>query len=198
MAKVVEYWRRHGDNFRRLFSRGAGRMMRDPLPPDDDDAQAPPAPALKPRQTRAASRRKARRPRRLPPILPGWRSFWSPPRGLKDPLADEARQHGFDAQASPAVSPLPAVGRMSGARTNLKLRGATRVLACIGAFRAMHPAQLDKRAPLSVGRLAAPGRAPADRGHQPQVSHLSRRRHHPALSGRDHRNPCALSPRTRR
>lgn len=65
--------------------------------------------------------------------------------GLEDPLADEARECGFDAQVQPGgvtfIGGWPDVWR-----ANLEIRGATRVLARIGAFRAMHPAQLDKRA----------------------------------------------------
>ncbi len=65
--------------------------------------------------------------------------------GLEDPLADEARQHGFDAQAQPGGVTFTG-GWPDVWRANLQLRGTTRVLARIGAFRAMHPAQLDKRA----------------------------------------------------
>lgn len=65
--------------------------------------------------------------------------------GLEAPLCDEARAAGFDARV--------VEGGVSFAglwpdvwRANLELRGATRVLARIGSFRAMHLAQLDKRA----------------------------------------------------
>ncbi|UXU76275.1 MULTISPECIES: THUMP domain-containing class I SAM-dependent RNA methyltransferase [unclassified Paracoccus (in: a-proteobacteria)] len=65
--------------------------------------------------------------------------------GLEEPLAQEARALGLDAQVIPG-----GVGFIGGWpevwRANLALRGATRVLARIGAFRALHPAQLDKRA----------------------------------------------------
>ncbi|WP_323009658.1 THUMP domain-containing class I SAM-dependent RNA methyltransferase [Paracoccus sp. (in: a-proteobacteria)] len=65
--------------------------------------------------------------------------------GLEQPLAEEARALGFDAQPQPGgvsfIGGWPDVWR-----ANLAIRGATRVLARIGAFRAMHPAQLDKRA----------------------------------------------------
>lgn len=65
--------------------------------------------------------------------------------GLEAPLLAEARALGFDA------SPQPGGVVFTGGwpdvwRANLLIRGATRVLARIGAFRAMHPAQLDKRA----------------------------------------------------
>ncbi|MDP5215782.1 class I SAM-dependent RNA methyltransferase [Ruegeria sp. 2205SS24-7] len=66
--------------------------------------------------------------------------------GLEQPLAEEARALGFDA---PVVSPggVTMQGHWTDIwRANLWLRGATRVLVRIGAFRAFHLAQLDKRA----------------------------------------------------
>lgn len=66
--------------------------------------------------------------------------------GLEAALTDEARVKGFrDAKA------LHGGVRIRGGwtdvwRANLELRGAARVLARIGSFRAMHLAQLDKRA----------------------------------------------------
>lgn len=68
------------------------------------------------------------------------------PPGLEPVLAEEARGLGF----APA-EPVPGGVRIAGGwpevwRANLELRGATRVLAQVGAFRAMHLAQLDKRA----------------------------------------------------
>ncbi|MFA3917700.1 THUMP domain-containing class I SAM-dependent RNA methyltransferase [Ruegeria hyattellae] len=66
--------------------------------------------------------------------------------GLEQPLAEEARALGFDA---PIVSPggVTVQGHWPDVwRANLWLRGATRVLVRIGAFRAFHLAQLDKRA----------------------------------------------------
>ncbi|MBY0138116.1 THUMP domain-containing class I SAM-dependent RNA methyltransferase [Paracoccus yeei] len=65
--------------------------------------------------------------------------------GLEQPLADEARALGFDALVQPGGVVFHG-GWPEVWRANLMLRGATRVLARIGAFRAMHPAQLDKRA----------------------------------------------------
>ncbi|MHA6263012.1 THUMP domain-containing class I SAM-dependent RNA methyltransferase [Arenibacterium sp. CAU 1754] len=66
--------------------------------------------------------------------------------GLEKPLADEARAAGFA-----GVEQVPGGVNLRGGwsevwRANLVLRGATRVLARIAEFRAMHPAQLDKRA----------------------------------------------------
>lgn len=66
--------------------------------------------------------------------------------GLEAMLADEARAAGFR-----GVTPLPGGVEIAGGwpeawRANLVLRGAGRVLARIAAFRAMHLAQLDKRA----------------------------------------------------
>jgi putative N6-adenine-specific DNA methylase len=65
--------------------------------------------------------------------------------GLEAPLCAEARAAGFDANVVDGGVSLmglwPDVWR-----ANLDLRGATRVLARIDSFRAMHLAQLDKRA----------------------------------------------------
>lgn len=66
--------------------------------------------------------------------------------GLEPVLCDEARALGFA-----GVTIVPGGVRMRGGweavwRANLWLRGATRVLVRIGAFRAFHLAQLDKRA----------------------------------------------------
>ena len=98
-------------------------------------------------------------PRPLPATDPGARPEAAPlaadPRrmevflvatpGLEQPLADEARALGFDAAVQPGGVVFHG-GWPEVWRANLMLRGATRVLARIGAFRAMHPAQLDKRA----------------------------------------------------
>ncbi|MCJ1901657.1 MULTISPECIES: class I SAM-dependent RNA methyltransferase [Paracoccus] len=65
--------------------------------------------------------------------------------GLEEPLAAEARALGWDAQAQPGGVTFTG-GWADVWRANLEIRGATRVLARIGAFRALHPAQLDKRA----------------------------------------------------
>ncbi|OZB18734.1 MAG: RNA methyltransferase [Rhodobacterales bacterium 34-62-10] len=72
--------------------------------------------------------------------------FLAVPPGLEPTLAQEVAALGF---ASPAIVPggvtfqgdWPDVWR-----ANLSVRGATRVLARIGAFRVLHLAQLDKRA----------------------------------------------------
>ncbi|MEL6999262.1 MAG: class I SAM-dependent RNA methyltransferase [Pseudomonadota bacterium] len=66
--------------------------------------------------------------------------------GLERPLADEARAHGFTPTGTD-----PGGVEIRGTwpdiwRANLCLRGASRVLVRLGSFRAMHPAQLDKRA----------------------------------------------------
>jgi len=66
--------------------------------------------------------------------------------GLEGLLADEARQGGFDVTGT-----IPGGVTLTGGwpevwRANLCLRGATRVLARVASFRAMHLAQLDKRA----------------------------------------------------
>ena len=66
--------------------------------------------------------------------------------GLEDLLAAEARETGFE-----PLTVMPGGVSFKGHwqdvwRANLCLRGASRVLARIGGFRAMHLAQLDKRA----------------------------------------------------
>ena len=72
--------------------------------------------------------------------------FLAVPPGLEPTLAEEARALGF-----PAPAVVPGAVTFQGGwpdvwRANLRLRGATRVLARIGAFRVLHLAQLDKRA----------------------------------------------------
>lgn len=65
--------------------------------------------------------------------------------GLEGPLCAEARAKGFKAKTVPGGVTLKG-GWPDVWRANLELRGASRVLARIGAFRAVHLAQLDKRA----------------------------------------------------
>nr|WP_312527544.1 class I SAM-dependent RNA methyltransferase [Paracoccus sp. (in: a-proteobacteria)] len=65
--------------------------------------------------------------------------------GLEAPLLAEAREAGFPAQAAEGGISFRG-GWPDVWRANLDLRGATRVLVRIGAFRALHLAQLDKRA----------------------------------------------------
>ena len=72
--------------------------------------------------------------------------FLAAPPGLEPLLAEEAAPIGL---ADPRVTPGGVTvqgGWPEVWRANLHLRGAGRVLARIGAFRAMHLAQLDKRA----------------------------------------------------
>ncbi|MDD9742079.1 MULTISPECIES: THUMP domain-containing class I SAM-dependent RNA methyltransferase [Marinovum] len=72
--------------------------------------------------------------------------FLACPPGLEPLLRDEAREAGF---AAPACTPGGVTFRGGWPevwRANLVLRGASRVLARIGEFRALHLAQLDKRA----------------------------------------------------
>ena len=72
--------------------------------------------------------------------------FLVAPPGLEPVLAEEAREKGFaDAAAVPGGVTFTG-GWTDVWRANLTLRGATRVLARIGSFRAFHLAQLDKRA----------------------------------------------------
>lgn len=66
--------------------------------------------------------------------------------GLEAPLAEEARAVGF-AEAVVVEGGVSFSGTWADVwRANLVLRGATRVLARLTSFRAMHLAQLDKRA----------------------------------------------------
>jgi len=78
--------------------------------------------------------------------MPPFEIFLACTPGLETALADEARAAGFDA---PVVTGggVTIQGTWPDVwRANLTLRGAGRILARIGAFRAFHLAQLDKRA----------------------------------------------------
>lgn len=66
--------------------------------------------------------------------------------GLEAALADEAREAGFAAPRVVEGGVAFDGGWPEVWRANLELRGATRVLARIASFRALHLAQLDKRA----------------------------------------------------
>jgi len=66
--------------------------------------------------------------------------------GLEDALLAEARERGFRDTKAVKGGVTLAGGWREVWRANLELRGATRILARIGAFRAFHLAQLDKRA----------------------------------------------------
>ena len=68
------------------------------------------------------------------------------PPGLEPQLAEEATEAGFDGVAVAPGGVTIAGGWPQVWRANLDLRGAVRVLAGIGGFRAFHLAQLDKRA----------------------------------------------------
>lgn len=71
--------------------------------------------------------------------------FLVAPPGLEQTLCDEARTLGF-AKAQPVPGGVSFEGNWPDVwRANRYLRGATRVLARIGSFRAFHLAQLDKR-----------------------------------------------------
>ena len=65
--------------------------------------------------------------------------------GLEGPLCAEARAKGFRAKSVPGGVALKG-GWSDVWCANLEIRGASRVIARIGAFRALHLAQLDKRA----------------------------------------------------
>lgn len=66
--------------------------------------------------------------------------------GMEALIADEAREAGFQGVTVGPGGVTVAGGWPEVWRANLELRGPSRVLARIGAFRAMHLAQLDKRA----------------------------------------------------
>lgn len=72
--------------------------------------------------------------------------FLSAPPGLEPVLLDEVRDAGFPDPVAVEGGVTFVGGWPDVWRANLELRGAGRVLARIGAFRAMHLAQLDKRA----------------------------------------------------
>lgn len=72
--------------------------------------------------------------------------FLVAPPGLEAALADEAREAGFAGVAVTAGGVTARGGWPEVWRANLMLRGAGRVLVRIAAFRALHLAQLDKRA----------------------------------------------------
>ena len=65
--------------------------------------------------------------------------------GLEGPLCAEARAKGFKAKTVPGGVVLGG-GWPDVWRANLELRGASRVIARMGSFRAVHLSQLDKRA----------------------------------------------------
>lgn len=66
--------------------------------------------------------------------------------GLESALCAEVREKGFDAPVAVKGGVTVKGGWPEVWRANLEIRGATRVLARIAAFRALHLAQLDKRA----------------------------------------------------
>jgi putative N6-adenine-specific DNA methylase len=66
--------------------------------------------------------------------------------GMESLVADEAQEAGFQGVTVGPGGVTVAGGWAEVWRANLELRGPSRVLARVGAFRAMHLAQLDKRA----------------------------------------------------
>jgi putative N6-adenine-specific DNA methylase len=72
--------------------------------------------------------------------------FLVAPPGLEPVLADEAREAGFAGVAAVPGGVTVRGGWPEVWRANLALRGASRVLVRFGAFRALHLAQLDRRA----------------------------------------------------
>ncbi len=76
----------------------------------------------------------------------GFEMFLVAPPGLEAALADEARAAGFDTPRAVAGGVETRGDWAEVWRANLELRGAVRVLVRFAGFRAMHLAQLDKRA----------------------------------------------------
>lgn len=72
--------------------------------------------------------------------------FLAAPPGLEPALAEEARALGFDRPHAVPGGVAVAGSRIEAMRANLWLRGAGRVLLRVAQFRALHLAQLDKRA----------------------------------------------------
>jgi putative N6-adenine-specific DNA methylase len=72
--------------------------------------------------------------------------YLSVPPGLESALAAEAGELGFDVTGTEPGGVSLRGGWPEAWRANLWLRGASKVLVRVGAFRAMHLAQLDKRA----------------------------------------------------
>lgn len=78
--------------------------------------------------------------------------------GLEPYLLAEAKQHGFKKPRVIGGGVLTRGGWLDVWRANLVLRGASKVLARFGEFRAMHLAQLDKRArKFPWGEVIKPG-----------------------------------------
>ena len=97
----------------------------------------------------------------------------SPP-GLEAELCAEARECGFKAPRIIIGGVAVTGGWPEVWRANLELRGCGRVLARIGSFRAMHLAQLDKRArKFPWGAVPEEGRARPCRGQLHALTHLS-------------------------
>jgi putative N6-adenine-specific DNA methylase len=72
--------------------------------------------------------------------------FLSVPPGLEAALAAEAAEQGFTVRGTEPGGVTLDGGWPEAWRANLLLRGASKVLVRVGSFRAMHLAQLDKRA----------------------------------------------------
>ncbi len=72
--------------------------------------------------------------------------FLSVPPGLEAALAEEAAEQGFAVRGTEPGGVTIDGGWPEAWRANLLLRGASKVLVRVGSFRAMHLAQLDKRA----------------------------------------------------
>jgi putative N6-adenine-specific DNA methylase len=79
-----------------------------------------------------------------PPVEPAL--YLSVPPGLETALAAEASETGFTVTGTEPGGVSLRGGWAEAWRANLVLRGASKVLIRVGSFRAMHLAQLDKRA----------------------------------------------------
>ncbi len=84
--------------------------------------------------------------------------FLSTPPGLEELLLQEVKEAGFKSPVVTAGGVTISGGWGDVWRANLRLRGASKVLARIGEFRAFHLAQLDKRArKFPWGDILTPG-----------------------------------------
>ncbi|MCK0169360.1 class I SAM-dependent RNA methyltransferase [Jannaschia sp. S6380] len=101
--------------------------------------------------------------------------FLACPPGLEGALADEAREAGFRDPRPDRGGVVIEGGWPEVWRANLTLRGAVRVLTRIGAFRAFHLAQLDKRARkfpwLTVLRADVPVRVDVTTNRKSKIYH---------------------------
>ena len=111
--------------------------------------------------------------RSMPTVASEFEIFLVSPPGLEAVLCDEVSAKGFIDPKAVTGGVVVRGGWPEVWRANLEIRGATRVLARIGAFHAGHLAQLDKLArKFPWGENLASRCAGQSRGHQQKVPHL--------------------------